>query len=297
MLSWQHLEVMQIGPAASSLTGEVGEDLRDDVYSWPSINSCRIDQETVYGRWADAGWSDAQYSNVYGLDAIEHLLFSGSESSCAADVDINTDGSWDALVTSGLMASRSQLAAVLVERLVSDGSALYATWSDSFSLELAQGTPYDAQIDALNEVFSALFYIEVVTKDLKLGLHLGAVECDESICPDDVEHLPSGVGVDAIAANLSGFQALFTGGAGEGFDDLLAELGEPELSESLLAEVAQAIETAESIDVPLAQAIAQNDPQAQALYEALKGVTDLLKGDIATVLMLQVPAESAGDLD
>lgn len=92
-----------------------------------------------------------------------------------------------------------------------DGSALSATWGDSSSFELAQGTQENAQIDALKVVFSALFFIEVVTKDLKLGRHLGAVPCNEPLCPDDVEALLSGVGADAIAANLSGVQALFTG--------------------------------------------------------------------------------------
>ena len=35
----------QLGPAASALTTG-GEGLRDEVYSWPTVNPCRVDQET-----------------------------------------------------------------------------------------------------------------------------------------------------------------------------------------------------------------------------------------------------------
>ena len=38
MRTWQVAELMQIGPAASSLTAIGGQDLRDVVYSWPTVN-------------------------------------------------------------------------------------------------------------------------------------------------------------------------------------------------------------------------------------------------------------------
>src|SRR5262245_13532602 len=38
MTAWQEVEVLQIGPAASSLSAVAGEDLRDEVYSWPTVN-------------------------------------------------------------------------------------------------------------------------------------------------------------------------------------------------------------------------------------------------------------------
>ena len=47
MLIWQELEVMQIGPARSSLSSVAGKDYRDNIYSWPTVNPCRIDQNTA----------------------------------------------------------------------------------------------------------------------------------------------------------------------------------------------------------------------------------------------------------
>ena len=34
---------MQLGPAGSSLSAVAGADIRDEIYSWPTINPCRID--------------------------------------------------------------------------------------------------------------------------------------------------------------------------------------------------------------------------------------------------------------
>ena len=47
MAAWQELEGLQIGPAASSLYAVGGQDLRDEIYSYPNVNRCRSDQETV----------------------------------------------------------------------------------------------------------------------------------------------------------------------------------------------------------------------------------------------------------
>ena len=47
---WQEAEVYQVGPSASLqalelATGAMG--LRDEIYSWPTVNSCRVDQEVL----------------------------------------------------------------------------------------------------------------------------------------------------------------------------------------------------------------------------------------------------------
>ena len=44
MSSWQQAEAMMLGPAGSSLSTIGGMDLRDEIYSWPTVNPCRIDQ-------------------------------------------------------------------------------------------------------------------------------------------------------------------------------------------------------------------------------------------------------------
>ena len=302
MAAWQALEVMQLGPAASSLTAAGGEDLRDEIYSWPVVNPCRVDQETVLGEWDAPDFFSERLVNSYGLDALEQVLFAGADNACPSQVDINEDGSWAALGTDGVQRQRAAFAVALSAHVLDQGTALRERWDPAggdFSGTLAQGsTPYDDDIDALNAVFDALFYLETQTKDAKLATPLGLLDCDTETCPEAVELYTSGTSTAAILANLRGFRTLFSGADGYGMDDLLAELGHGDLATDILAGLDAAEAAALALgDQPLSEAIAQQPQAVTDLYTATKAVSDLLKGDLATVLVMQIPDEAAGDND
>jgi predicted lipoprotein len=143
-----------------------------------------------------------------------------------------------------------------------------------------------------------LFYLETVTKDRKLAVPLGYhPDCGEDLCADEVENLASGVGAESIAANLAGFELLFTGGDGVGFDDLLVELGHGDLAEQVIADLQTVYALAIAIDVPLDEKVAEDTAEVEELYAAVKSVTDVLKGDLSTILALTIPSEAAGDND
>lgn len=300
---WQRVEVMQVGPAASSLTAVGGADVRDEVYSWPTTNPCRVDQETVAGGYADAGFFDENLVNAYGLDALETVLFGSDDNACPGQVDINRDGTWAALGSDGVDASRADYAEVMVGDVADRIAALEQTWSPSggdFSGQLAltnPATPYESEQDALNAVFDALFYLETRTKDRKLAQPLGMRDCAEDKCPDDVELTLSGAGLDAIVANLEGFRLMFTGGDDIGLDDVLVELGHGDLAADIVAGTDAALVAADAVQGPLSEAVVDRPEQVQALHDAIKAVADLLKGDLATVLALEIPQEAAGDND
>ena len=303
MAAWQVLEVMQIGPSGSSLTAIAGEDLRDEIYSWPTINPCLIDQETVYSDWDSEKYFTENLVNAYGMDALEHLLFAEMDNTCPGQVDINSDGTWDSLGNDGIASNRAAFAASLSAKISSQTDDLIQRWSASggdFSgqLSLAVDSPYASEQEALNAVYDALFYLETVTKDRKLGVPLGYhPDCGEDLCADEVENLVSGVGAESIAANLQGFELLFTGGEGIGFDDLLTELGHGDLADQVIADLQTAHELAIAIDAPLDEMVSDNTAQVEELYAAVKSITDVLKGDLATILALTIPAEAAGDND
>ena len=303
MAAWQILEVMQIGPSGSSLTAIAGEDLRDEIYSWPTVNPCLIDQETVYNNWDSEKYFTENLVNAYGMDALEHLLFAEMDNTCPGQVDINSDGTWDSLGDDGVASHRASFAASLAAKISSQTDDLIQRWSTSggdFSsqLSMAVDSPYASEQEALNAVYDALFYLETVTKDRKLGVPLGYhPDCGEDLCADEVENLVSGVGAESIAANLQGFELLFTGGDGIGFDDLLTELGHGDLAEQVIADLQIAHELAIAIDAPLDEMVSDNTAQVEELYAAVKSVTDVLKGDLATILALTIPAEAAGDND
>jgi len=303
MAAWQVLEIMQLGPSGSSLTAIAGEDLRDEIYSWPTINPCLIDQETVNSDWNSDSYFTENLVNAYGMDALEHLLFADSDNTCPGQVDINADGTWDALGDAGVWSNRASFASALTAQIASQTDDLIVRWSesgDNFSgqLALATDSPYASEQEALNAVYDALFYLETVTKDRKLAVPLGYhPDCGEDLCADEVENLASGVGAESIAANLAGFELLFTGGDGIGFDDLLVDLGHGDLAEQIVADLQTAHSLAIAIDVPLDEKVAEDTAEVEELYAAVKSVTDELKGDLATILALTIPSEAAGDND
>jgi predicted lipoprotein len=305
MAAWQEVEVLQLGPAASSLTAVGGADLRDDVYSWPTVNRCRVDQETVDDDWADPTFFETSLVNVYGLAALEVLLYSpAGENACAATVGINTDGSWDALGVDGVQAQRAAYAAVLAAHTAQVVDAAVTHWDPAqgdFGAQLTGAgegaSVYESREEALNAVFDALFYVETGTKDRKIGYAVGAGECATTSCIADIESPIAGGSHAWVAVNLRGFRTLYMGGSGAGMDDLLVSLGEDELAAALVAALDTADAAALAVTVPFDVAAVEDPAALDALYAAVKGVTDLLKGDIATVLAMQIPAEAAGDND
>ena len=274
MASWQQVEVMQVGPLPSSLSG--GQDLRDEIYSWPTTNGCRVDQETVAEDWDSPTFFTDNLVNSYGLDALEHLLFAGDETECPEQVGLDAD--WEALGPDGVDANRTAYARVLSVHVQEQAAA-------------AKGS----SPETLDELFAALFYVDTMTKDRKLAQPLGMTDCDDATCPEDVEQLLSGTGAASIAANLRGFRVAFTGADGDGFDDLLAGVGHGDLSDQILVETDQAIAAADALTTPLDQAIGGGE--VEALHAEVKDVTDLIKGDLATVLSLTIPSEADGDND
>jgi len=298
MIAWQELEVMQIGPLGSSLTAAGGQDGRDEIYSWPTVNPCLVDQETVRGEYGGADFFTTRLVNAYGLDALEHLLFYGADNACPSQVDINAHGSWDALGTDGVAAARGAYAAAVTAEVIRQGRALRDAWTGGFSDALGAGAdPYEDDQEALNAVFDALFYLESITKDEKLAVPLGGGDCGAERCPEDVELPESDTSLAAIEANLVGFRSLLTGGDDTGFDDLLTELGHEDLAQEMTTTVDAAIAAVAAVEGPLEEAVESRPEQAQALHDAVKAVTDLLKGDLATVFALQIPDEAAGDAD
>ncbi len=305
MTAWQRVELLQIGPAAPSLGAVAGQDLRDAVYSWPTVNRCRVDQETVYGAWAEPDFFETRLVNVTGLDALEVLLWSPvGENDCPSQVDINADGSWNALGPEGVQQARAAYAAVLASETARVAEELRLAWSPDggdFGGQLAaagtDASPYESAEEGLDALSDALFYLETQTKDRKLGYAIGEGDCEGDTCVEQIESPLAGRSHTWIAVNLSAFRILWLGGDGAGFDDLLRATGQEDLADRMLAALDGADAAAAAVTVPLDAAVAADPAQVEALYVAVKVVTDLLRGDVATALFLEIPSEAAGDND
>ncbi len=302
MAAWQRAELTQVGPAGAALNTIGGLDLRDEIYSWTTVNPCRVDQETLGEGYAAADYFDQNLVNSYGLDALEWLLFAPSaDTICPSQVIEPAD--WDALGADEVARRRAAFAAVVSARVLADGTRLHAAWDPSdgdFGASLAGAgegdSPYPDVIDAMDELFAAMFYVELETKDAKLAVPLGLRDCD-GLCPEALESQFAQVSLDNVRSNLAAFRELVTGGDGVGFDDLLTHLDEGDLAADVLARTDAAIAAIDATDETAAELLASDPDVLAAIHDAVKELTDLVKGDFALVLALRIPTEASGDND
>lgn len=305
---WQQAELYQVGPAGSEEATLQGEFLRDRIYAWPAISTCGIDQEIVNQNHDDPGYFDTAFVDVYGLYALEYLLFSEDpEDTCPSGTGI--DAAWDALTATELAQRRADYADAVAGNLVSGAQALIDAWSPSggaflrtFSEAGTPGNPYGQAHDAVNDLFGALYYLDLMTKDDKLGIPAGIhVECPTATCLDRIESPWAGRSKENIAANLRGWRRVLLGGdtaaAGIGFDDFLTELGAADVAADVETRTDAAIVAVEAIPGTLEEAIASSDPSVAAAHTAVKGVTDILKSQFISVLDLRIPEGPGVDND
>jgi predicted lipoprotein len=303
--AWQVLELMQVGPATH---GRGGLGLRDRIYSWPEMNRCLLNIQTIGDDYDDPEALAADTGTQRGLWAIEYLLFNDeSDNECSELNQINQDGSWNAMLDA-LPERRLRHAASLAGLVRQDADELVRQWSptgDGFLEELkapcSNSTLYGSPQEGLNEVSNALFYLDTETRDMKLGEPAGIMMCEELICPQSLESLWAEHGKENVLANLRGFQEVFFGAEpgteALGFDDLLTDMGAAQVVDDMRAALSDAIAKTEAIPGSLSEALQSDLPAVEDAYEAVKTVTDILKTEVLSVLDLEAPQRAAGDND
>lgn len=307
---WQRAEMFQVGPAAAMGTSPGAEDLRDQIYSWPIVNPCRVDQEIVEESFTDPQAFADEPVNVRGLDAMEYLLFfEGTDNACAPNSTINSDGSWDALDEAELQSRRAEYAHTVAIDLKNHATELREAWDPeggNFVAELATAgsgsTTFATSQEALNAVSNGMFYLDKETKDMKLAQPAGLVDCVEDVCPDQRESPFADRSLTHVRNNLVGFAQLYHGGEADdgealGFDDLLRGLGATDLADDMSGRIADAIATVDGVESTMAEALASNPQDIVDVYDAVKNVTDLYKSQFFDVLDLEVPQRGEGDND
>lgn len=308
MGDWQKAELMQVGPAGSAERRIGGMDYRDRIYSFPVVNSCRVDQELVRNAFVDADWVDGAQFNVRGLDAIEYLLFGlGTENTCPSVSGINRNGDWTTLQNTPdeLISRRTAYVLVLAEAIANDADALVTAWQNTegnFGYAFVNATaPFGSEKETLDQVFAGLFYTDKFIKDLKLGKPAGITDdCESDTCVGSVESKWSASSKTNLINNLMGLKLLYSGGeddASYGFDDLLVEEGAVELSDRMSEKIDAAIEAVDAIDSSVEAQLTSDAETVRNSHAAIRTITDDLKTQFVTVLNLSVPQEGAGDND
>jgi predicted lipoprotein len=306
MDAWQIVEAMQFGPTGPKSTPG-GQAFRDEIYCWPLTNRCAVEQLIISGKYAAATFPN-ELVNRRGLGALEYLLFyEGTDTACTAAAD---QAAWAALTDRDARKRAYAHAAATETR--SRAGGLAAAWdagNTHFADTLRTAGPgnktYPTTQDALNAVSNAAFYIETDVKDIKLARPLGLRGCTAASCPELFEAPYAGRAKADIAGNFDGARKLLEGcGAGYsgfGFDDLLIDTGAPDAAAAAAAlhehGVAMQAALAAIEEADMRAALAADKPSVMAVYDAIKGLTDVMKTDFLTLLDLDLPGSIVGDND
>ncbi len=307
-LAWQAVEVFQFGPLGSATRVTAGKGLRDEVYSWPTTNFCRVDAALVAGTQADDAYFDTALVTSKGLAVIEYLLFGPTlDSSCPNEATILTDGSWAALVSNGTVAARRKAWATGAARhVLRTIKKTQSEWGgpNGFASKMAQagemGSAWRTPKDALDEIFAGIFYIDRYVKDFKLAAPSGiSATCLETSCPLLAESPYAKASSPALSENLLAVKSILegTGPDEPGFNSLLLEAGADGLAREMRDSLAAAIEDAQKLELPIQRLVIEDNARAVSLHGRVKTFTDLLKTQFVTTLSLKVPKEGAGDND
>lgn len=306
--SWSINDMMQFGPGGpKSRAG--GRDYRESVYSWPLGGRCSIEEKIVDKSYENGALAGALV-NVRGLLAIEYLLFyDGTDNACTPTAAINANGGWAALTPTELQARKLAYAREAAALVKQKGAEIESSWNPSAGNFLAEFTSagkgsrtYQSDSIAFNVVSDSLFYLEYELKDMKLAHPLGLRNCTTSACPEDVESPFAKHSKTQLRQNLLGARLLIEGCDGNygglGFDDMLYAVGQDALARDLAAAIGQAVAAADAIqEDDLGAAITNERAKVDALYAAVKAVTDRLKTDFVSVLDLEIPRRVEGDND
>ncbi|ASJ73351.1 imelysin family protein [Granulosicoccus antarcticus] len=312
MHSWQYLEPLQLGPAGLStgLDGtRGGADLRSDIYSFPLLNTCTIEELASN----DLSVSEGSAANATGLGALEFLLFNEQSDPCSLGTPATAAQRANYAASAALRVHN--VADDLLQRWEPDGGNFLGEWNTAGLTSEFYSLPQNA----LNALSVALFYVDKATKDVKIAnpTGIGASDlpaCDTISCPERLESRLSGSSGDNIQANVQVFYDVFNGvDNGRGLNDLLRGIDRDDLADEITAELDAVLEHLDTMQPQFdlaVEAITDADacingtanpgpeaPAACALHGYLKIAMDTFRGPIAASLSLAAPNSAAGDND
>ena len=306
METLMEVEMMTTGPLGSATLSPGGQDLFDEIYSWAVLppSYCGVDRFLTGASYQDRPALDAAPLNIRGMGAIDYLLFVETlDNDCEPGAPITTDGSWAAIATDAdaLGQRRAQMARVLSAQVKQRVDALLTAWDPAFLQEFQDparsGALYRSAQEGLNAMADALFVLDQVTKDMRLGTPAGLANCTTPICPLKLESRFAGDNKERILHNLIGFRLVYTGGTGLGFDDLLVDVGAAEFSANMLAHIDAAIAAVGQIDGTLAEALVNDLDDVRALHAAIQLLDTDLKTTFLGTLSLDPPNRAGADND
>jgi predicted lipoprotein len=290
--AWEVADQMQFGPAAS-VSEPGGKGIRSNIYNWPSVSRCAIEEDIVARAYESASFPSS-LPNRRGLWALEYLLFyEGADTACGASSTAST--TYPALAAADRDARKRAYAVAAAHDVLARATALDAAWDPAqmnFGQTLRTAGPgnavYPTQQAAVESVGLSLFFVDRVVKDLKLAIPLDTASCP-SPNPTCFESSFAHRSKANVRANLDGLRRITEGceanHAGYGLDDLLESIGAADTASRLRSTVAAAETALAAIEeADLLEALNADRASVQALREAVGAISTLLKTEVYTVL-------------
>ncbi|WP_206486293.1 imelysin family protein [Thalassotalea sp. G2M2-11] len=301
MSTWQQAETMLLGPLL-----ENDNLLRNNIYSWPIVNSCAVDYDVMFFQTGEVNGSPyditKRTSSRKGLAALEYLLFNDDlATSCES---AGPDG-WHNQSESYRKIARCQFAVEVALDIHNNANDLVFAWSNvgGYAEQLktagSANSVFNSEHEAVNRISDAMFYLDKSTKDGKLAEPLGLLvnECGTGACVEAVESRYAQQSISHIINNLIGFDRLLTGDNGTGFVDFLINNDASEVADDMTSDVQTAISGAQAYQQSLSTTLIENREQVVQTHTDIKAITDKLKTDFINNLALELPKTSAGDND
>ncbi|NOT80074.1 MAG: hypothetical protein HOP07_13850 [Bacteriovoracaceae bacterium] len=316
MSTYHRLEAFKFGAISSN-----AEELGLSFYAWPLQNSCRIDLEIAKNTGKNENEMGAKSFNLMGLGALETILFTKPGShNCPTSPAFLTKWINEAPKTRHI--DQCSYMKNVTKTLMSSAKVLSNKWDpkvENFSLTLVKGKSRAQKLSSLNEFSNSLFYVEKIVKDLKIGAPSGILNCKLTSCPESSEHILSKLSIEAVISNLKGFHYAFngidpeTGVNGMGMDDYLVSQNHWQTAKAMNSAVTHAIErfslhvgkkSLYELSLEVSKNLCDDSTSENrtveicALYQDLRGVTNILKNDYILALRdIEAPAQSQGDMD
>ncbi len=310
---WQRAEMHQLGPVVAN-----NETLQNRILSYKqgNINTCALDQAVVLSQ--PGGFDISQKApNQKGLGSVGYLLFNTDLThTCPGTIAETAD--WNVRTEQQRKDWRCDHALIVATDIQGAVNDVVSQW------EIDGGNYRGVFINNLNNqasfkgVSDGLFYMDVSTKDKKLGITLGiSASCSDPSCPDEIESRFSETSLANIKANIESFKEILVGNGGLGLESLISDAQVPEVTERLLQYSNDALAEIDGMNVSLYdQAVeidtdneatectnAYNSPDTASnfpacnLYGHIKRISDELKTGFVAATNSSIPESSQSDND
>ncbi len=313
-LAFHTVDAYPVGPLTDN-----GRFLLDNLYAWPYLDTCGIDNEVAKGASNGGNYSDQLLYTLKGLGAMEYLLF---EKTLGSSCNLNRFPevkNWLTKSPEQKEKDRCRFAAFLAKDFAAKAKVLDQSWDPeeaNFTKTFIDGSRYDSVKSATNALTDSLFSLEKM-KDLRFGKPLGLhKDCtnDSKKCVESLEHPYAKMSKEALEARLTGFREVFYGSASPeekafGLDDFLVSRGTTSTRDSmqlLLSDASRSLRDLGDLSTEIANMSVENCALTTrenrlvpvcAAFQDLRAVTTLWKIEVMTALALRAPADHAGDND